>query len=241
MVRMISQNIVSVHQMVDEYGYYLIGQIDGHPEARGEVGEKFRKQQTALEAALEAEKQAVREILGVRREMGWKELAFRDAVRQFNYRLLDIVGYDRKSGLYQKYLSGGLTKFGRLSDGKQVEVVSDWVRRLEREDHPDLAGSFRDELSEALAGLEEVREKLAGAEENLRIVREQRDETAERWAKAYRETYFELMVLLGHKKKVVEVFFMKYSGSGARKVRRSSVETVEAGETGSSSEGGVDG
>ena len=205
-------------RMVNEYGKYLLAQIATHPLTKGKVGKKMAEMQEKLKEVLAKKPPMADSIQEKERALAWINLDFYDRIRDFHSHLLTQVGYDRKDSLYQKYFPGGPTKVGSLTISGQVEAVKELLRLVE--ESGDSFGEAVERLAAVHQEMVDARKERAELEWNKTQLRREEAEAKEHWSLAYRETYFELMMALDHKKKVVEVFFKKPQSRTKKEVTR---------------------
>ena len=224
----IIKSAFSSSRMVKEFGKFLLAQINTLPNTRGKIGKKLEEAQDKLKEIMAKKEENFDDLLELERAFNWIQADFYNRIRDFHSHLVTVVEYDRKDALYVKYFPTGLRDFSRKSVAYQMEkvgVILQWI-----EDSGDNFGPVEEELKKVyqeMVGFSQQRKELEWARSRLRS---EEKEIKEEWSLAYRETYFELMMVFGHKKAKVEPFFKRHQRSGPRKKDSSSeVEEISIG------------
>lgn len=197
----------SSERMIEEYGRYLVGQLNSH-ELTEDRGVSFREVQKGLIANVAGQKAAAEAVQTVLRRIRWAELEFFDAIRNFQNGLLSATGRDRDDLTYQTYFPGGLTDFRKLNLAEKVARAREMADQLDRESDDQLRGLIS-HFAPAVEQLEPLLTELETARQEAAELESAEDQLRRDWRREYRSLYHELMVLFRSKKRVVEVFFYR--------------------------------
>lgn len=226
-------------RMVEEFGKFLVGQLDHHELTRdNQVGETFRTQQQALVDLLGEEKELGQKLQSFERELYWVEDRFYDGLRDFHHAVLSRSDFDRSVGLYRRYFPQGLSRLGKITIEGQNKIVAQWIDQVGRDELPEIDDPSWSRLVDLHRDLAQVLEEMAGVKDDLSRLQRVEKHLREDWAAAYRETFHELMLVFGQRRRKVYRFFKQVKAS--KKKREEPEVPVEMSGATSEGEGVVD-
>lgn len=204
---MFSSNRFTSSVMIEEYGQFLLGQLDAYGGDVEGVGVEFREKQAGLIRLLEEKKDLHRDLQGAQGKLYWAEEEFYDEIRIFHNHLLAEVEFDRSHHLYRKYFPGGLNQLGRLSVTRQVEEIREVLAVMDQS--RDFTSLPVERLQTSLENTEAVIEELHSAKNVLKLWREREKEAKREWSWAYREVYHDLLAAFDHQRRKANRFFKR--------------------------------